>query len=133
MATVTSSVPELYVEGKLIIFPAYTFYLQEHGYIISQKNDKVSNRKLNELLMKANLAKALNKEYSIPHIAIYEDRKWRTFNVGQHKQIIINAGKYGQYCYYPTLINNIRDEAAANVMVAFLSQYSSAKLSIRYR
>lgn len=132
MADLITSLPEINVEGKLIIFPAYTFYLQQQGYTISQRNDKISNRKLNEILMQANLAVVLQQEYEVPHIMVYNNKRWTKMKVGAHKMIHINAGIYGQYICYPTLISNkVKDESCINVIIAFLQQYSSAKISIR--
>ena len=127
-----NQLPLLNIEGKLIIFPRYTFYLQDIGCKIIQKGDKLSNRQLNEYLIKANLAKVLNQDFTLPDIAVYAEGKWKEYACHKYAGVRIDAGKYGNYVYYPQVIGsmNITDSNAKNMIIAFLTQYSSAKLNI---
>lgn len=126
-----ATVPTLSVEGKLIIFPAYTFYLQKNGYTIIQRNDKASNRKLNEYLMNANIAEAIGQEPKLPDIAIYDEGKWKGKNLTVSQYVIIDAGKYGHYKYYRALLDDkYASESVKNAIQAFVMQYSSAKLQV---
>lgn len=131
MAMVGQEIKSFNVEGKLIIFPAYTYYLQKHGYRISQRHDKHSNRKLNEILMEANIAEAINKEYRMPDFMIYSEGKWSKKYLVNSEYVIIDAGKYGQYRYYKALLDErLHTEAIENAIQAFVLQYSSAKLQV---
>jgi len=93
MVTVDSRIPTIHIEGKLVIFPAYTFLVQKEGYKIQQRNDKVSNRKLNEILMQANLAEVLgNEEYQVPHIMMYENGVWKNLKLEGYSRVKLDAG-----------------------------------------
>ena len=132
---VNQSIPKLNIEGKLIIFPKYTYYLQRHNCTIIQRNDKLSNRKLNEYLMQANLDRVLGKEPSLPDFAIYENGSWKEYDTRKYEAVKLDAGKYGSYIYYTNVLNNAGygDSAVINMVIGFLNLYSSAKLKVNQR
>lgn len=116
------------IEGRLVIFPLYTYYLQSNGCRVTFKQDKQSDRKLNEMLMKANIAEALNKEYVLPHIMIF-DGQWKTLKCNG-KPVALDAGVYGKYTYYPTLVEQGVSDAMKQAIACFVKQYSSAKINV---
>lgn len=135
MVMVSQAVPKLNIEGKLVIFPRYTYYLQDQGYTIIQRNDKLSNRKLNEYLMQANLASVLGKEVKLPDFAVYSEGKWSEYGNLKYEAVQLDAGKYGSYIYYTSILNNngYGDKATNNLIIGFLNLYSSAKLKVNQR
>ena len=130
---VNNNIPTLNIEGKLIIFPLYTYYLQKQGCQVIQRNDKLSNRKLNEYLMQANLQAAMSNEVSLPHFSVYADGAWKEYRNISYQAVRLDAGKYGTYLYYPEVLNQYDEKSTVNMIVGFLSLYSSAKLKIVQR
>lgn len=132
---VGQAVPKLNIEGKLVIFPRYTYYLQKQGYTIIQRNEKLSNRKLNEYLMQANLANVLGKEVRLPDFAVYSDGNWKEYGDLSYEAVQLDAGKYGSYIYYTSVLDGsgYNDKATDNLIIGFLNLYSSAKLKVNQR
>lgn len=133
MVMVSSSLPRLSIEGKLIIFPRYTYYLQENGCKIEQRNDKLSNRKLNEYLMNANLASVLNETINLPDVAIYTEGVWKQYSLNKYDKVQLDAGKFGNYIYYPNILEYAEPKSTVNMLIGFLNLYSSAKMKINQR
>lgn len=135
MVMVSQAVPKLNIEGKLVIFPRYTYYLQKQGYTIIQRNDKLSNRKLNEYLMQANLANVLGKEVNLPDFAVYSEGSWKEYGNLKYDAVQLDAGKYGSYIYYTNVLDGAgyNDKATNNLIIGFLNLYSSAKLKVNQR
>lgn len=132
---VGQAIPKLNIEGKLVIFPRYTYYLQKQGYTIIQRNEKLSNRKLNEYLMQANLANVLGKEVRLPDFAVYSDGNWKEYGDLSYEAVQLDAGKYGSYIYYTSVLDGsgYNDKATDNLIIGFLNLYSSAKLKVNQR
>lgn len=135
MVMVNQSIPTLNIEGKLIIFPRYTYYLQKQNCTIIQRNEKLSNRKLNEYLMQANLESVLGKEPNLPDFAIYDNGSWKKYDTTKYEAVKLDAGKYGSYIYYTNVLNDVEhgDRAVINMVIGFLNLYSSAKLKVNQR
>lgn len=132
---VNQAVPKLNIERKLVIFPRYTYYLQKQGYTIIQRNEKLSNRKLNEYLMQANLANVLGKEVNLPDFAVYSEGSWKEYGNLKYDAVQLDAGKYGSYIYYTNVLDGAgyNDKATNNLIIGFLNLYSSAKLKVNQR
>lgn len=135
MVMVNQAIPKLNIEGKLVIFPRYTYYLQKQGYTIIQRNEKLSNRKLNEYLMRANLASVLGNKVSLPDFAVYSDGNWKEYGNLSYDAVQLDAGKYGSYIYYTNVLNEsgYDEKAINNLIIGFLNLYSSAKLKVNQR
>ena len=130
-----ATVKNVNVQGKVVIFPLYTFTLQKRGYKISHKSDKASNMKLGEYLFKASAERALKKsEPKLPDIVFYFDGKWVEYFSDEEEIPVKLRNDKCEFIYFPALVPNEMDynvEYNLNAIKYFLEMYSSAKISIK--